>query len=70
VTPAKERHAICEPRQPLACKLERHRIAVDGDQPRALVSLQQRLGVTAQTDRGVDERSVITRRPEVLDYRL
>ena len=70
VTSAMERHAISELLQALAGTLECCRIAVDRNQPRSLVALQQRLGVSAESDRRVDERSVFPRRLEITDRLL
>ena len=63
-----ERHPVSESPQPLARSFERSRIAVDCDQARRRVPLQQPLGVPAQPDRRIDERPVAARGAEEFDH--
>jgi hypothetical protein len=53
-----ERHAIAEPAQPLPRTLESLGIAVDRDETDGRMALQERVGMSAQPHRRVDENAV------------
>lgn len=68
MTSANERHAICEGPEPFTRSFERLRIPVDRDEPYPRMHPQQRLGMTAQPHRRVNDNRVFTRRAEVIEY--
>ena len=62
-----ERHALSEFPQSLAREIQRAGIAIDGQQLRCRISIQQRFCMPAESDRRVDDCSVFAVGPEKFD---